>query len=191
MKRSLKHSRAAFTMIEIMLVVLIIVLLLGFAINKMGGSLDFARETRIKGDIQSLGQRIPIPEPGQPQLRRIRPFLRRRRSQTRHRRRHRQLVEITPLGRPKRGTSPLSFPDSGEKHAGGMFWRKSHGWSRAPPVPGGRAEHFAPPPMGVPPRGDRYILGLHRPTPTTSLPGGSPEIRAHTTIPRLYVSPVS
>ena len=60
MKRSLKHSRAAFTMIEIMLVVLIIVLLLGFAINKMGGSLDFARETRIKGDIQSLGTQLMV-----------------------------------------------------------------------------------------------------------------------------------
>ncbi len=60
MKRSLKNSRAAFTMIEIMLVVLIIVLLLGFAINKMGGSLDFARETRIKGDIQSLGTQLMV-----------------------------------------------------------------------------------------------------------------------------------
>jgi general secretion pathway protein G len=60
MKRSLKHSRAAFTMIEIMLVVLIIVLLLGFAINKMGGSLDFARETRIKGDIQSMGTQLMV-----------------------------------------------------------------------------------------------------------------------------------
>ena len=60
MKRSLKHSRAAFTMIEIMLVVLIIVLLLGFAINKMGGSLDFARETRIKGDVQSLGTQLMV-----------------------------------------------------------------------------------------------------------------------------------
>ena len=47
-------------MIEIMLVVLIIVLLLGFAINKMGGSLDFARETRIKGDIQSLGTQLMV-----------------------------------------------------------------------------------------------------------------------------------
>jgi general secretion pathway protein G len=60
MKRSLKKSRAAFTMIEIMLVVLIIVLLLGFAINKMGGSLDFARETRIKGDIQSMGTSLMV-----------------------------------------------------------------------------------------------------------------------------------
>jgi general secretion pathway protein G len=60
MKRSLKQSRAAFTMIEIMLVVLIIVLLLGFAINKMGGSLDFARETRIKGDIQSMGTQLMV-----------------------------------------------------------------------------------------------------------------------------------
>ena len=60
MKRSLKHSRAAFTMIEIMLVVMIIVLLLGFAINKMGSSLEIAKEIRIKGDIQSLGTQLMV-----------------------------------------------------------------------------------------------------------------------------------
>jgi general secretion pathway protein G len=60
MKRSLKHSRAAFTMLEIMLVVMIIVLLLGFAINNMRGSIDFAKETRIKGDIQSLGTQLMV-----------------------------------------------------------------------------------------------------------------------------------
>ena len=44
--------------------------------------------------------------------------------------------------------------------------------------------------MVVTRRRNRYILGLHPPTLTTSLPGCSPEIRADTTIPRLYVSPV-
>jgi hypothetical protein len=44
--------------------------------------------------------------------------------------------------------------------------------------------------MVVAPQPNRYILGLHPPTLATSLPGGSPEIRAETTIPRLYVSPV-
>jgi general secretion pathway protein G len=60
MKRSLKHSRAAFTMLEIMLVVMIISVLLGFAISKMGSSLDIAKEIRIKGDIQSLGTQLMV-----------------------------------------------------------------------------------------------------------------------------------
>jgi hypothetical protein len=44
--------------------------------------------------------------------------------------------------------------------------------------------------MVVARRRNRYILGLHPPALATSLPGGSPETRADTTIPRLYVSPV-
>ena len=60
MKRSLKKSRAAFTMLEIMLVVMIITVLLGFAINRMGGSLDIAKDIRIKGDIQSLGTQLMV-----------------------------------------------------------------------------------------------------------------------------------
>lgn len=44
--------------------------------------------------------------------------------------------------------------------------------------------------MVVTPWRNRYILGLHPPTLTTSLPAGLSEIRADPTIPRLYVSPV-
>ena len=60
MKRSLKKSRAAFTMIEIMLVVMIIVVLLGFAISKMSVNVDFAKEIRVKGDIQSVGTQLMV-----------------------------------------------------------------------------------------------------------------------------------
>jgi general secretion pathway protein G len=60
MKRSLKKSRAAFTMIEIMLVVMIIVVLLGFAISKMSVNVDLAKEIRVKGDIQSVGTQLMV-----------------------------------------------------------------------------------------------------------------------------------
>lgn len=60
MKRSTSLSRAGFTLLEIMLVVMIIVLLLGFAISKMGGALDTAKETRIRGDIQSIGTQLMV-----------------------------------------------------------------------------------------------------------------------------------
>ena len=43
-----------FTLLEMIIVIGIIVLLLGLAINKMGGALDIGKETRVKGDIQTL-----------------------------------------------------------------------------------------------------------------------------------------
>ncbi len=49
-------------MLEIMLVVMIIVLLLGFAIGKLGDNLDIAREARIKGDVQSTGTQLMMYE---------------------------------------------------------------------------------------------------------------------------------
>jgi general secretion pathway protein G len=60
MKRSLSSSRAAFTLLEIMIVVVIIVLLLGFAISKMGGTLDVAKEARVRGDIQSISTQLMV-----------------------------------------------------------------------------------------------------------------------------------
>jgi general secretion pathway protein G len=52
MKR-LRHA-AGFTLLEIMIVVTIIALLLSAAIYKMSPSIDFAKSTRIQGDLQSL-----------------------------------------------------------------------------------------------------------------------------------------
>jgi general secretion pathway protein G len=51
MKRSLLH-RAAFTLLEIMLVVLIIGLLIGMAIKFTGGHIDTATDTAARGHIE-------------------------------------------------------------------------------------------------------------------------------------------
>lgn len=48
------HSRAAFTLLEIMLVVLIIGLLIGLAVRQVGGKLDDARRVRVRGDIERI-----------------------------------------------------------------------------------------------------------------------------------------
>jgi len=55
---SLHSHRSAFTLLEMILVVSIIALLLGVAINKMGGALDFGKEVRVKGDIQSISNAL-------------------------------------------------------------------------------------------------------------------------------------
>lgn len=52
------NTRSAFTLVEIMMVVLIIGLLLGFAVNQIGGNLVTARETRVKADIQTLSTQL-------------------------------------------------------------------------------------------------------------------------------------
>ena len=53
MKRS-RSALAAFTLLEIMLVVLIIGLLIGMAVRFTGGKLDQAREVRVQTDLQQL-----------------------------------------------------------------------------------------------------------------------------------------
>src|SRR5207237_811906 len=52
MKRS--RSLAAFTLLEIMLVVLIIGLLIGMAVHFTGGKLDQARLVRVQGNLQQI-----------------------------------------------------------------------------------------------------------------------------------------
>ncbi len=56
------RRRSAFTLLEMMMVVVIIVLLLGFAVSKLKGNLDFAKDTRIKGDIQSIATQLLLYE---------------------------------------------------------------------------------------------------------------------------------
>ena len=51
--RHLAHS-AGFTLIEIMLVVGIITVLMGSAIYMLTGNLEFAKEQRARGDLQSI-----------------------------------------------------------------------------------------------------------------------------------------
>jgi len=50
----LRPSRlqSGFTLLEMILVVSIIAVLLGVAINRMGGALDFGKEVRVKADMQ-------------------------------------------------------------------------------------------------------------------------------------------
>jgi general secretion pathway protein G len=55
MKRStLTHDRAAFTLLEIMLVVCIIGLLIGMAVRYAPGKLNEARRVRVQTDLQGL-----------------------------------------------------------------------------------------------------------------------------------------
>jgi general secretion pathway protein G len=53
MNRS-RLSRAGFTLLEIMLVVLIIALLIGMALRFTGGKLDEARRVKVSGDLQQI-----------------------------------------------------------------------------------------------------------------------------------------
>jgi general secretion pathway protein G len=53
-------SRAAFTLLEIMLVVMIIALLAGAAIYMMGGNVEVARDVRLKTDIQGISTQIKV-----------------------------------------------------------------------------------------------------------------------------------
>lgn len=48
------HSRSAFTLLEMMLVVLIIGLLIGMAVRFTGGKVDEARRVRVHGDLQQI-----------------------------------------------------------------------------------------------------------------------------------------
>jgi general secretion pathway protein G len=54
-----KDSRqSAFTLLEIMIVVSIIVILLGLAINRIGNPTGFAKHTAVQADIQSIGTQL-------------------------------------------------------------------------------------------------------------------------------------
>ena len=59
MKRKF-HLQSGFTLLEILLVVIIIGLLLGLAVNKMGNSVEFGREVRVKADIQTLSTTLRL-----------------------------------------------------------------------------------------------------------------------------------
>lgn len=54
MKLNKLAPRSAFTLLEIMLVVLIIGLLVGMALRFTGGKLDEARRVKVKGDLQQI-----------------------------------------------------------------------------------------------------------------------------------------
>ena len=52
--------RSAFTLLEIMLVVIIIALLMGAAIWGMAGNLEQAQATRVQADINSIGTQLTV-----------------------------------------------------------------------------------------------------------------------------------
>ena len=61
MKRS-RHDDAGFTLLEIMLVVTIIALLLGTAIFKLSGNVEYAKHVVIAADIQGLSTQLKLYE---------------------------------------------------------------------------------------------------------------------------------
>ena len=57
-----KKRQSAFTLLEIMLVISIIVILLGVAINKLGNTTGMAKGVAVKADIQAIGTQLKLYE---------------------------------------------------------------------------------------------------------------------------------
>ena len=58
----LPGRQSAFTLLEIMLVISIIVILLGVAINKLGNTTGMAKGVAVKADIQAIGTQLKLYE---------------------------------------------------------------------------------------------------------------------------------
>ena len=58
----MKRKQQGFTLLEIMLVVTIIALLLGTAIYKLAGNVEYARHTRVQADVQSINTQLKLYE---------------------------------------------------------------------------------------------------------------------------------
>jgi general secretion pathway protein G len=58
----MKRKQQGFTLLEIMLVVTIIALLLGTAIYKLTGNVEYARHTRVSADVQGIGTQLKLYE---------------------------------------------------------------------------------------------------------------------------------
>ena len=59
---TLREKQQGFTLLEIMLVVTIIALLLGTAIYKLTGNVEYARDTRVRADIQGISTQLRLYE---------------------------------------------------------------------------------------------------------------------------------
>ena len=57
-----RKNQRGFTLLEIMLVVTIIALLLGAAIYKLGGNVEYARATRVAADMQGINTQLKLYE---------------------------------------------------------------------------------------------------------------------------------
>src|SRR3954470_11697294 len=62
MNMKLRHQSAGFTLLEIMLVVTIIALLLGTAIFKLKGNVEYAKHVRVSADVQSFTTQLKLYE---------------------------------------------------------------------------------------------------------------------------------
>src|SRR5881296_2905466 len=58
----IRKQQGGFTLLEIMLVVTIIALLLGTAIYKLAGNVEYARHTRVHADIQAISTQLKLYE---------------------------------------------------------------------------------------------------------------------------------
>jgi prepilin-type N-terminal cleavage/methylation domain-containing protein len=54
----MKNNQQGFTLLEIMLVVTIIALLLGTAIYKLAGNVEYSRHVRVAADIQGINTHL-------------------------------------------------------------------------------------------------------------------------------------
>ena len=61
-KAFMKINNDGFTLLEIMLVVTIIALLLGAAIYKLGGNVEYSRHVRISSDVQGINTQLKLYE---------------------------------------------------------------------------------------------------------------------------------
>ena len=59
---TLRKNQSAFTLLEIMLVVTIIALLLGAAIYKLSGNVEYSRHVRVAADIQGISTQLKLYE---------------------------------------------------------------------------------------------------------------------------------
>ena len=58
----MKVNERGFTLLEIMLVVSIIVIILGVAINRLGNTTGFAKSVRVQADIQAISTQLKLYE---------------------------------------------------------------------------------------------------------------------------------
>ena len=58
----LRKNQSAFTLLEIMIVISIIVVLLGLAISKIGNPTGFAKSTAVRADVQAIGTQLKLYE---------------------------------------------------------------------------------------------------------------------------------
>jgi general secretion pathway protein G len=57
-----KRKQQGFTLLEIMIVVTIIALLMGAAIYKLGGNVEYSRDVRVQADIQGISTQLKLYE---------------------------------------------------------------------------------------------------------------------------------